>query len=214
MAVIIKVNLYFLCIQTVIILSTLVLASVPLDAKTGNKVKQNTREIRALIPKAAGIPKSLLNKDGKTFDITNINCQSCTVLLFQLRLAKDGDKDAQDEFRFIFPDDISAKDASDRMFSALKLNNENAGYVSALQSRYFTNFECKILNDTATGHIAFKIPEVFAGRVYFVAKKINSKWVITEFSFPKRNVKTCFMDSCKWKISAIKENEKDPQCKR
>lgn len=143
---------------------------------------EDERDIRALIPAAAAIPRSdlekLLNVNG--LDPDKIENRTLTLVL-GLGTTPRRDRDAQRQFRHLVAR-LSPLQLT-RELGRLSGNRPNS-VITMIHADRITEFTCEIDGESATGEVAFQAPELFAGRVEYVALKEDDRWRITEFLVP------------------------------
>jgi hypothetical protein len=61
---------------------------------------------------------------------------------------------------------------------------QQLGYYSMIQPDRITDFTCEVDGDRAQGTVSFKVPELYAGTVQFVAERGANEWEIKEFGLP------------------------------
>jgi len=62
------------------------------------------------------------------------------------------------------------------------------GPVTVIHADRITSFTCDVKDDTATGVVGFKAPTLYEGSVKYVANKVKSTWVVSEFQMSSRKI--------------------------
>lgn len=145
-----------------------------------------TRElIKSLLPEAAGIPNHELlqlasNPKGPDLDDVTGRPLSIMLLLADPSQAPEATREqAADEFRYLT--ELKPKPAD--IVRAASLHQER-GYATFLQPEYIKNVTVNVTQNSANGIVTFEAPDLFAGKVHYVARKKNGKWRIEEFHMP------------------------------
>lgn len=73
---------------------------------------------------------------------------------------------------------------------------------SVIQLKYIRTLTCTIKGDTATG-IVTVAAKPWQMSPHYVARKINGKWKVVEFSLPVNQAKTVLGKDGSWKISTV-----------
>lgn len=74
---------------------------------------------------------------------------------------------------------------------------------SVIQLKYIQHLTCTIKGDTATGVVTIAA-KPWRMSPHYVARNINGKWKVVEFSLPANQIKTVLGEDGLWKINAVK----------
>ncbi|MDE0736374.1 MAG: hypothetical protein OSB47_11160 [Pirellulaceae bacterium] len=87
--------------------------------------------------------------------------------------------------------------------AAVIYKSKAKGYATFLQPDLITHCTCDSDGDTASGFVTFHAPDLFAGKVEFIARRKQGKWQIEEFHLPNYGIKTVRGDDNQWHQSGI-----------
>lgn len=155
--------------------------------------------IRALIPRAAGLTDEEFSEWMEELDVVSRSAttpkpaeiefasrqKSLTVILYVGRPGFFGE--GQSQFQYLKPEvaPASAMVAEMRRKSPGDVSSrDDPGGVTLIHADRITDFTCEIEGDTATGTVSFEVPELYRGKVDYMAHRNDGKWRITEFSMP------------------------------
>ncbi len=165
------------------------------ETDEAGKVKKATAEsaaeIRGLIPKAAAMAREEFEKLARsataprTSDLEN---KSLSFVLFTLRPKEHAD--AKEQFQFLKsapkPSDI-AKEVY-RVGMRIGRFTLLHGPVTFIHADRITDFTCNVTGDMAKGTVSFKVPDLYQGKVDYVAKRKDGKWKIEQFMLPAYDI--------------------------
>lgn len=72
------------------------------------------------------------------------------------------------------------------------------GPVTMIHGDRITDIHGEVNGDTATGVIKYRVPNLYQGKVHFVARKHDGKWRIEEFKMPARKVHIVLSEQGMW----------------
>lgn len=158
----------------------------------GNVVKDEAtliddvrEQIVSLLPEASGIPNSELlelasNLRGPDMDDVTGVPLSIILLLADPSLVPEAKREqAAGEFRYL----TEGKPKPADIVRAVSLHQER-GYATFLQPEYIKDVTVSVSENSANGTVTFEAPDLFAGKVHYVARRKNGEWRIEEFHLP------------------------------
>jgi len=196
-----------------LVMSMLLLASTGL----GRARADDAEEIRKLVPSAAAM--SLEDFDRLATSATapkdsDVEDKSLTLMALTLRVTADEDQKALGQFRFLNTDtpkpSTLAKELTRNVKRVAGLRIP-LGPVTFIHADRITNFTCEIDGRKATGTVSFKVPELYQGKVDYVARRTDGKWQITEFLMPARGIYIVRGKDGKWRRKAQGSADEGPQ---
>jgi hypothetical protein len=81
------------------------------------------------------------------------------------------------------------------------------GYATFLQPDLITHCTCQSDGDTASGFVTFSAPDLYAGKVQFIARRNEGKWQIEEFHLTNYGIKTVLGNDGKWQQSPLETTD-------
>jgi hypothetical protein len=72
------------------------------------------------------------------------------------------------------------------------------GPVTFIHLRRITDITCEVAGDKATGVVSYKVPDLYLGKVNYVAQRKDNAWQITEFSMPAHKINIVRGDHGLW----------------
>jgi hypothetical protein len=146
-------------------------------------------EIKLLLPEATAMTKADLTlmsrADQVAVSIDHIKNQSLTLWVAGSKKAHKSDRIIKDNLELFIP-----------AFAKEVLNNKPSTLFQAASIKSLT---CTVKEDTARGTFTFKEGPL-SGAFGYVAKRINGKWELVEFTCPKSEVKTIRQENGLWKM--------------
>ena len=129
-------------------------------------------------------------------DITD---KSLTLQLFAMKPNSDRTKEQLEEYKTLVdipkPSELAAEIYRVRRIGSLIIP---LGPVTAIHAERITDFTCTVDDDDAQGTVSFKVPDLYQGKVQYVAQRKNGKWQITEFLLPAHGIHIVRGDSGLW----------------
>ena len=152
----------------------------------------DSAEIRALIPEATAMSSSDFESVLKNPDVppTLERFQDQNLTLHVLTMEHTVDEDVGKDFSFFenrpphlrrFAEEIGRGNWLLGGFIA-------AQPVTAVHADRIQAMTCAVAGDRATGEVSFESPDLFKGRLEYVAVRIDGKWKIVELAIPSRDV--------------------------
>ena len=165
-------------------------------------VAEDAKQIRQLIPAAAAMSKADMEKlatsEAPSYD--DIEDKSFTLQVLAMKLNKDRSDEQVEEFQMLTetpkPSDLAAEMYRVRRIGQLKIP---LGPVTAIHPERITDFTCDVKEDTARGTVSFKVPELYQGKVSYVARKKGDKWRVEEFLLPAHKIHIARGDDGRWR---------------
>ena len=144
-------------------------------------------DIRQVIPADAAMMRTDFMKlatDQSGPDASGVKDKSLTLMLLDLRI-KD-DEESNEEFRFLTdgspkPSMLASELLRERRTGERRILLEPVTFIHADR---ITDFTCEVNGDKAAGTVSFKVPELYEGKVKYVAQKLGGQWFISEFFMP------------------------------
>ncbi len=114
--------------------------------------------------------------------LDDVRDKSLTLLIFAMRYPDDADESMKSEFEFLVnsrpkPSDI-AKEVT-----------RKGSPLTCIHSDRITNLEITVDGETAIGTVSFLVPELYRGKIGFVARHIDSHWKVIEFKMPTHGIR-------------------------
>jgi hypothetical protein len=149
----------------------------------------SVEEAKALIPRAAGEKKEVLEKlaPPRDLDLRDFDNLPLTILVLNLHKAED--------FRFI-GDELSPPS---KLAGAISQSRDQ-GYFSIIQPKFISNCTCLTNGDSATGTVSFKADGIYEGKTEFTARRVGGKWRIEEFFLPTDKIGVRLGANGKWSM--------------
>ncbi len=143
---------------------------------------ETAEAIRALVPAAAGIQNAAMYSVAASATAptpTSFESKTLTTMLFTYEIDPTDLHEAQaEEFRFLSPKPKPA------VLAAESGRTQQLGYFSMIQPDRITDFTCKVDGDRAKGVVSFGVPELYMGKVHYIAERAADRWEIKEFDLP------------------------------
>lgn len=152
---------------------------------------EDAMQIRQLIPAAAAMSKADMDKlatsNAPSYD--DIEDKSLTLQLFAMKLNRDRTEEQLAEYRTLAdvpkPSDLAAEIYRVRRIGRLVIP---LGPITAIHAERITDFTCELDGDQARGTVTYKVPDLYQGKVNYVAQQSDDTWRITEFILPAHNI--------------------------
>ena len=130
---------------------------------------------------------------------SKVEDKSLTLMLLALKV-KDDEK-AKAEFRFLTDGYPKPSELAAELYQERRTGKRGIllGPVTFIHSDRITDFTCDVKTDKATGTVSFKVPNLYQGKVNYVARKLGTKWFITEFIMPAHGIHLVRSDDGLWK---------------
>ena len=144
--------------------------------------------VKALVSEAAGIPNddwAKLTAGTELPTPDSLASKPLSFILFSLDPAALAKKkpEATKDFRYL----------TERLPKPNKIGqamwvSKTKGYASFIQPEYVTKVTVHTENNTARGEVAFEAPDLYAGRVNYVARKSPDGWRVEGFHLPNYGI--------------------------
>ena len=132
-------------------------------------------------------------------DWGSIKSQTLTLILLNMKMTKaSADNQAVLE-EFHWAEDFPHLSEIAEMIYKSKAK----GYATFLQPNLITHCTCDSDGDTASGFVTFHAPDLYSGKVQFIARRNEGKWQIAEFLLPNYGIKTTLGTDNQWHQSGI-----------
>lgn len=166
----------------------------------------DAKEIRKLIPSES----AMMRADFESFFTSNVPKasdvadKSLTLMLFAFMKVEEGQTPKQrDQFRYLLaggsppkPSDLAREVCRERRTGTRRIV---LAPVTFIHEDRITECVCEVEGNVASGTVAFKVPQLYQGKVDYVARRIEGKWFITEFIMPAHGVHVVRSDDGRWK---------------
>jgi hypothetical protein len=144
-------------------------------------------EIKKLIPAATAMKKAdfqELATSERAPSADQIEDKSLTLMLLALRPPAEVTEEHNAEFSYVGegfpqPSKIAAEVAGGRFSIAP---------ATFIHAKRITDITCEVTGDEATGVISYKVPDLYQGKVHYVAQRKEGAWAITELSMPAHKI--------------------------
>ena len=161
---------------------------------------EDAQQIRQRIPAAAAMRKADMDKlaTSPTPNFDDIKDKSLTLQLFSMKL-KDRTDEQLEEYKILAerlkPAELVAEIYRARRIGGIVIP---LAPVTAIHAERITDFTCEVDGDTARGIVTYKVPDLYQGRVNYVAQRKGDKWRITEFLMPAHKLHIVRSDDGRW----------------
>ena len=114
--------------------------------------------------------------------LDDVRDKSLTLVILAMRYPDDTDESMKAEFEFLLnsrpkPADIAKEVA------------RKGSPLTCIHSDRITNLEITVDGETAIGTVSFLVPELYRGKIGFVARYIDSQWKVIEFKMPTYRIR-------------------------
>ncbi len=173
----------------------------------GRETVLTAESVKKLVPVAAAMSTDDWNRLATSANPPTSNdfdnqCLTLLHLTLSLSTPPAGNKTAQDTFRCLTggpPKPASLIGEIQRTVSVGPLHGRS-GLVTSLHYERITRCTCDVDGDVARGIVAFSVPELYAGKVGYVATRQDGQWNITEFDLAGYGIKTVLGEDGIWKV--------------
>jgi hypothetical protein len=147
--------------------------------------KDDAARIRELVPAASAMARQDMDKLARSPTApkaSDLEEKSLTLMLFTLK-PKDTEE-AKQQFRFLTEGTPKPTAIAREIYRvAMRVGNVSLlkGPVTFVNADRITDFTCEVDGDTAEGSVSFKVPELYQGKVDYVARRKEDEWQIEEF---------------------------------
>ena len=124
--------------------------------------------------------------------------QSLTLTLLTHNIKKTLAKNPEATNDFQFLGDINL----DKLSQALS-RSESQGFASLIQPEFITHSACTTEGDRAIGFITFHAPELYSGKVDFIAIRQKDRWQIKELRLPHYEIKLVVNNDGNWQQAEL-----------
>ena len=172
----------------------------------------NTAAIRALIPSASAMMHADYERlaSASAPRPSSVEDRSLTLMLLALEVRSDDEK-AEEQFRYLTDRYPSPSDLSREAYRTRRHGKRSIllAPVTFIHEDRITDFVCKVDGDVATGTVSFRVPELYEGKVDFVARRFRQGWGILEFRMPAYGIHIVRTKHGLWKeASDIREEDR------
>ncbi len=174
------------------LLAALVVAAVT-RAVEDEQAATPADQIRQLIPGAAAMRTADFKRmatSPTTPKASDFEDKSLTLMFWTIPHVADADEETREEFEFVTERIPRPSDLAREMWRTVGAGGVRiqTGPVTAIHAERITKMHCKVEGDRATGTVHFEVPDLYRGKVDFVARQHDGKWRIEEFSMPARKI--------------------------
>jgi len=162
--------------------------------------------IKALIPEASAMAREDFEKLARSPTGprgSDLKDKSLTLMLFALR-PKDG-ADAKEQFQFQGEGVAKASDIAREIYRmGLRIGKVQLlkGPVTFIHADRITDFTCDVKGDAARGTVSFKVPDLYQGKVGYLARRKDGQWRIEEFIVPAYDIHVRRSEEGTWEKAA------------
>ena len=190
---------------SVLLLVVFSFAQTPIADAVGD---DDAAAIKKLVPKAAAMARDDFMRLAKMAapKADDFEDRSLTLVLLNLRTSPDDNDKRKQQFRFVtkgFPkaSDIVSEVYRDRRIGGLTVAKKP---VTIIHLDRITACTAKVEDDRATGTVTFKVPDLYEGKVDYVAQRKEDQWQIVQFMMPAFEIHITRGENGKWKSKAKK----------
>lgn len=155
--------------------------------------------------KVAGInpdPDTIENPQANPDAIEN---KSLTLILLTLNPMKESYQNEAVLEDFNYPTNNAIPETGE--IADVIYKSKPKGYATFLQPDLITHCTCNTEGETASGFVMFNAPDLYSGKVRFVARRNEGSWQIEEFHLPNYGITTVLKTDGKWHASNIFETK-------
>ena len=134
-----------------------------------------------------------------------IENQTLTWVLLTLNPLKTSHENATVLEDFNFPTGNALPQPS--QIAEVIYKSKATGYATFLQPDLITDCTCQSDGDTASGFVTFSAPDLYAGKVQFIARRNDDKWQIEEFHLTNYGIKTVLGNDGNWQQSPLETTD-------
>jgi len=176
----------------------------PSDFPSEDDRQHDADAIRALIPRAAGLTDEEFAEWMENLEVVRRSPttpkpaeiefaspqKSLTVILY---VGRPGFlQEGQNEFQYLNPEAAPFPAMLEEMRRKLPedvSSRDDPVGATLIHADRITDLTCEIEGVTATGTVSFEVPELYRGKVDYVARRDDGAWQITEFAMPAFGVR-------------------------
>jgi len=164
-------------------------------------------EIKAQIPPASAMVEEDYLKLARAEAVPDKSGEDRSLTLTLLELRVRDDETAKEQFRYLvegYPQPATLGKEACRVAEVRSKRRRHIllGPVTLIHKDRITDFTCEVSGDKATGTVSFKVPELYQGKVDYVATKFGGKrWFITEFTMPAYGIHLVRAHDGQWKVA-------------
>jgi hypothetical protein len=160
----------------------------------------DAEEIKKLIPAASGMARADFEKLARADTaLSDIDEKTLTLLVFTAKPRDDAK--AKEQFRFLTPGYPKPSQLATEMYRSLNLAGTTVVFapVTMIQADRITGLTCDVKEGVAKGTVSFEVPKLYAGKVDYVARKVDGAWRIEELAMPGYEIHVVRGEKGKWK---------------
>lgn len=174
------------------------------ETNTSSDTGLTAEAAQALLPAAASMSSADFETLANATTVPSLDSIKSKTLTFILLTIKVDDPNAENSAAledFNFPMGDALPQPSE--IAEVIYRSKAKGYATFLQPDLITHCTCNSDGDTASGFVTFSAPDLYAGKVQFVARRNAGEWQIEEFHLPNYGIKTVLGDDNNWQQSPL-----------
>ena len=161
----------------------------------------DAKEIRQLIPSATAMQRADMEKlaTAEAPKYEDFEDKSFTLQILWMKTSKDLTAEQREEFN-MFSETPKPSDLMNEIYRVRKIGRLviPLGPVTAIHAERITDFTCEVDGKTASGTVKFKVPNLYEGKVDYIAQRTDDEWHIAEFLMPAYKIHIVRGDDGKW----------------
>jgi hypothetical protein len=154
-------------------------------------------EVKKLIPGAAAMLRADFEKLAKSPTAPkadDVADKSLTLMLLSLRPPEQPTEGQKAEFAFL----TERVPPPSKLAAEIYRGRFSLAPATFIHANRITEITCEVAGDKATGAVSFKVPELYQGKVSYVAQRKETGWQITEFSMPAHGIQVVRGENGMW----------------
>lgn len=165
-------------------------------------VADDASDIKQAIPADAAMMRADFEKLATSSSVpsaSKVQDKSLTLMLLDLKV-KDTKK-AREQFRFLTDNYPQPSTLSEELYRERHTGKRRVLLepVTFIHADRITDFTCKVTGDEAAGTVSFKVPELYQGKIEYVAQRHSGKWFISEFIMSAYDIFLVHTNDGHWK---------------
>ena len=147
-------------------------------------------EIRKLIPDATAMKKEDLTKLATSPSAPKAaDIEDKSITLYILSMRADRTDEQVQEFKMLNetprPSDLAKEISRSRRIGSFELT---LGPTTAIHGDRIKDISCEVDGDTARGSVTFHVPNLYEGKLDYIAERQDEAWRITELLMPAHGI--------------------------
>ena len=180
------------------------------ETNTSSDAGLTAEAAQALLPAAASMSSADFETLASATTVPSLDSIKSKTLTFILLTIKVDDPNAENSAAledFNFPMGDALPQPSE--IAEVIYRSKGKGYATFLQPDLITHCTCNSDGDTASGFVTFSAPDLYAGKVQFIARRNEGEWQIEEFHLPNYGIKTVLGKDGNWQQSPLDSSDSE-----